>query len=482
MRVIFAASEIAPYAKTGGLADVAGSLPKALQRKGAEVLTVLPRYGTIPHHQRVLDRLEVPFAFETKSASVWSDDKHGFPVYFIDLPEYFVRPGIYGDSSGTEYRDNAERFGFFSRAVLELTRRIGFKPDIVHGNDWQTGLLPLYLHRNLGNDPYFAGTGSLFTIHNLAYQGLFDPSLLPRLGLGREVYDPVSGIEFHGAASSLKAGIIAATAVSTVSRRYALEIQTPEYGCRLDGLLRSRHHDLVGILNGVDYDDWDPRRDPFLARNYSPEDLSGKEACRQDLLRDFQLSGDAAWPIVGCISRLVDQKGFDLISEIAGRMMQLGLYFVVLGSGDRGLESFFQALRDAHPDRVGVYIGFNHELAHKIEAGADLFLMPSKYEPCGLNQMYSLRYGTVPIVRATGGLDDTVQDFDRSTLQGNGFKFFDYEANRLLEKIYEALLVYADRPLWEILMRNGMTADFSWDRSALEYLDVYARLRSAVTI
>lgn len=482
MRIILAASEVTPYAKTGGLADVAGSLPKALIRKGAEVLTVVPRYGPVRADRLALSDFRVPFGFGEKYSTVFTDDRHGFPVYFIDQPEYFAREGIYSDKSGREYGDNAERFAFFSRAVLEFAQRVNFRPDVIHCNDWQTGLLPLYLRQSLRNDSFFAQTATFLSVHNLAYQGIFDPALLPRLGFGRDVFDPHTGLEFHGRASALKAGIVASTALGTVSRRYALEIQTPEYGCRLDGLLRTRRNDLVGILNGVDYEVWDPRIDKNLVHPYSPDDLSGKRDCRVDLLRRFGLSGDPDWPIIGCISRLTDQKGFDLIAEVAGRMMQLDLYFVLLGSGDPQLESFFQTFRDAHPNRVGVYFGFNNELAHKIEAGADLFLMPSRYEPCGLNQMYSLRYGTVPVVRATGGLDDTVEDFDRSTLAGNGFKFSEYRPDRLLEKIWEALVVYADRGLWGTLMRNGMREDFSWDRSARAYLAVFARIRDLVAI
>jgi starch synthase len=325
-------------------------------------------------------------------------------------------------------------------------------------------------------DPYFAGTATLFTIHNLAYQGLFDPGLLGRLGFGPEVYKTDGGIEFYGTASAMKAGIIAATAISTVSPRYAQEIQTPEFGAKLDGLLRWRSGDLIGILNGVDYDVWNPQTDPFIAQNYGPESLEGKTACKADLLTQFNLPVNRERPIVACISRLAAQKGFDLIEQVAERMMNLDIYFILLGSGEPALEEFFQRLHDAFPDRVAVYLGFNNELAHQIEAGADIFLMPSRYEPCGLNQIYSLKYGTVPLVRATGGLDDSVQQFDPATRTGNGFKFYEYEAGRLLEKLYEARQIYADREVWRTLMLNGMQADYSWDQSAQQYAEVYRRL------
>jgi starch synthase len=456
---------------------VAAALPKALARLGVDVNVVMPRYRSVTEGESVIDDLSVPIAWGEKVVSVRRDWNGAVPVYFIDAPEYFDREGVYGTSAG-EYADSAERYAFFSRAVIELAKRLGPPPDVIHCNDWQTGLLPLYLRTAYAGDPYFARTATLYTIHNLAYQGLFEPGLLGRLGFGPDVYRTEGGIEFYNTASAMKAGLVASTAISTVSPRYAQEIQSPENGVKLDGLLRWRRADLIGILNGVDYDIWNPQTDPLIARTYGPDTLEGKRACKADLLEQFSLPVDLDRPVVASISRLAAQKGFDLVQQVAERMINLDVTFILLGSGDPGLEGFFQRLHDAFPSRVGVYLGFNDKLAHQIEAGADMFLMPSRYEPCGLNQIYSLKYGTVPLVRATGGLDDTVQNFDRAARAGNGFKFHDYDAGRLLEKFSEARQVYADQELWRALVQNGMAADYSWDQSARQYLDVYRRISS----
>jgi starch synthase len=473
LNILVASSEVVPYAKTGGLADVAGSLPKALTRLGQQVRVVMPRYHLetiLSRGERLPGELEVPFDFGTRRVGVYVDRSGEAPVYLIDAPEYFARGKIYG-----EY-DDGERFAFFSRAVIELARALGERFDIIHLNDWMTGLLPAYLKTVYSGDPFFAETRTLFTIHNIAFHGLFSPELLAKVGLPGWLYRAEGGLEFYSAASSLKAGIVFSDAISTVSPRYSQEIQTPEFGERFDGLLRSRSRDLFGILNGIDYDEWNPETDPFIAAPYSVNDLSGKLACKQDLLRSFELPDDLDRPLVGCISRLSEQKGFDLILDVIRPLLERGAIFILLGSGADYYERLFQVVRNERPGQAGVYFGFSNELAHKIEAGADMFMMPSRFEPCGLNQMYSLRYGTVPIVRAAGGLDDTVQNFDRTTRSGNGFKFYEYESWRLLEKIYESLLVYADRDLWRTLMLNGMRADYSWSVSARRYVELYERL------
>ena len=473
MNILLAATEVVPYAKTGGLADVAGALPKALAKLGHQVRVVMPRYNVEKIESRsepLQGELLVPFDYDVRPTPVYVDRSGEVPVYFIDAPEYFSRSKLYG-----EY-DDAERFAFYSRALLELAKALGETIDIIHLNDWMTGLVPAYLKTVYANDPAFEQTKTLFTIHNIAFHGQFDPGLLARFGLPEWLFRTEYGLEFYGTASSLKSGLVFSDAISTVSPRYAQEIQTPEFGEKFDGFLRARRNDLYGILNGVDYDEWNPETDRYLAARFSPEDLSGKRECKRDLLRNFGLPEDLDRPLIGCISRLSDQKGFDLIFDIAGRMLERGVMFVLLGSGAESYERGFQTLRDARRDQVGVYLGFSNELAHKIEAGADMFLMPSRFEPCGLNQMYSLKYGTVPIVRAAGGLDDTIEHFDRATLRGNGFKFYDYDSSRLLEKIYEALLVYADRDLWRTLMLNGMHADFSWDASAQRYVELYEKL------
>lgn len=473
MNILLAASEAVPYAKTGGLADVAGALPKALTRLGHRVQVVMPRYKVDKIEaagERVPGELRVPFNFGERRVAVFADRSGEVPVYFIDAPEYFSRAKLYGE------HDDAERFAFFSRAVLELAKGLGERFDIIHLNDWMTGLVAAYLKSVYANDSEFEATKTLFTIHNIAFHGLFTRDQLPSFGLPDWIYRPEHGLEFYDLASALKAGIVCSDAVSTVSPRYAKEIQTPEFGERFDGLLRARRNDLFGILNGVDYDEWNPETDKYTAAHYSAEDLSGKLECKRDLLRAFGLGEDLDRPLIACISRLSDQKGFDLILRIAGRILDQGVAFVLLGSGGEAYERAFQALRDARRSQVGVYLGFSNELAHKIEAGADMFLMPSRFEPCGLNQMYSLKYGTVPVVRAAGGLDDTIENFDRVTLGGNGFKFYEYDSERLLEKIREALLVYEEPGLWRALMLNGMRADYSWNASAHRYVELYQRL------
>jgi starch synthase len=473
LNILLAASEVVPYAKTGGLADVAYALPKALARLGHSVRVVMPRYNIdklLASGVRLPGQIGVPFDFGIRTSDVYVDRLGEVDVYFIEAPEYFSRGKIYG-----EY-DDVERFAYFSRAVIELAKGLGERFDIFHLNDWMTGLVPVYLKTVYGDDPALAGTRTLFTIHNIAFQGQFLPSLLPKLGLPDWVYSTRGGLEFYGSASALKGGLVFSDAISAVSPRYSQEIQTPEFGERMDGLLRERRYDLYGILNGVDYDEWNPATDPLIAARYSPDDLSGKLECKRDLLRSFGLPENLDRPLVGCISRLSDQKGFDLIFNSVGRMLERGINFVLLGSGAELYERGFQALRNARPDQVGVYLDLSNELAHKIEAGADIFLMPSKFEPCGLNQMYSLKYGTVPIVRAVGGLDDTIENFDRATRRGNGFKFYESDSTRLLEKIYEAIMVYADRDLWRALMLNGMRADLSWNASARHYIEVYERL------
>ncbi|NDD64331.1 MAG: glycogen synthase GlgA [Acidobacteria bacterium] len=479
MRVLFVTSEVFPYSKTGGLGDVAGALPQALHRLGCDIAVVTPRYsgsGARPGDvisrsvgELVLTDLAVPFGGGHRIAAVWRDYRDGVPIYFIEHDDYFGRGYIYGSGDF-----DAERFAFFSRAALELARRIGAPPDLIHCHDWQTGFVPAYLATTLAGDQFFARTGSLFTIHNLAYQGIFSPALLGHFGLGHQAFE--RGMEFHRAANAMKAGLSFSTALSTVSPRYAQEIQTPEFGNQLDGLLRWRRNDLIGILNGVDYDEWNPATDQALAANFTADSPAGKRECKRDLLARYHLPADPDRPVIAIVSRLTAQKGLDLVAAAIWRILDTGARFILLGSGDSQYEGFFQHVRDSRPDQVGVYFGFNTALSHQIEAGADLFLMASAYEPCGLNQMYSLRYGTVPIVRGVGGLDDSVQDFDLATLSGNGFKFHGYSADRLLEKVYEALLVYYEPDVWRRLQLNGMREDFSWERSARRYLEAYHQI------
>ncbi|MBA3766224.1 MAG: glycogen synthase [Acidobacteria bacterium] len=469
MRVALLTSEAVPFAKTGGLADVAGALPRALREAGADVMLVMPLYEQVDRSlldELVFDNLEVDWRGSVRRVSVLYSFAAGAPTFLIDAPGYFARNAIYG------FRDDHERFAFFCRAAFTLFKRIGKPIDIIHGNDWPCGFAAIELRKRRAHDPFFARTRMLFSIHNLAYQGAFDPNDLWILGFGSEAEK--NTFLLNNTASALKAGLMASDALSTVSRRYALEIQTPEQGYGLDWLLRARSDRLVGITNGVDYNLWNPETDPHIAAHYSADDLTAKRVCKLDLLRRFKLPEEAERPIIAIISRLVAQKGYDLIREVIGQVLEEGAFFIALGAGAQEYEDFLQSLHDHAPERVGIYKGYGGEpLAHQIEAGADMFLMPSLYEPCGLNQMYSMRYGTAPVVRATGGLDDTVQDFERGSGAGNGFKFRDYTASALLEKIREALYCYNEPETWRRIQTNGMRADYSWSAVAQKYLNLY---------
>ena len=476
MKILFASSEAVPFAKTGGLADVSGSLPRVLAEMGHEVFLILPKYRSIDEKRFSLTKtgitLKVPIALRVETAEVYScESVPRFHSLFLRKDAYYDRDQLYGTPSG-DFEDNAERFTFFSRALLEAALALDINPDIIHCNDWQTGLAPVYLKTLYRNSSSLKPAASVFTVHNIGYQGLFWHYDLQLTNLGWELFTP-QALEFYGKINFLKAGIVFADAVTTVSRKYMEEIQTPEFGAGLDGVLRDRKEDLYGILNGVDYGEWSPAKDPFIKEQYGPADLKGKRACKSDLQREFGLELRQEIPLIGMVSRLDEQKGFDLIEAIMEKLMELGPQCVLLGTGKEKYHLLLESLQRKYPQQLGVKIGFNNVLAHKIEAGADMFLMPSRYEPCGLNQIYSLKYGTVPIVRATGGLDDTIADFNPLRAAGNGFKFRDYTASCLLEAIQRALQAYRDRPLWENLMVRGMLADFSWERSTSEYLKVY---------
>ncbi len=479
LRVVIVASEVVPFAKTGGLADVAGALPVALARLGHQVSVIMPRYPTIERAVRSLEKVyagfTVPMGSSTEEGVVWSARiAPRIPVYFIEHHAYFDRDALYTSIDG-DYPDNAQRFAFFAKAVLEACRALKLQPDIIHCHDWQTALIPAYLKVVLPHDPAFASIASLLTIHNIAYQGLFAPEVMEFLQLPPHTYSP-DGVEFYGRVNYLKAGIVYADLINTVSPRYSQEIQTTEFGCGLDGILRYRSQDVYGVLNGIDDREWNPASDRLIAARYTATDLSGKAVCKRDLLATFGLSPEwMSAPVVGMVSRLVDQKGFDLIESAIHRMLALDIGLVMLGSGEARYEDFFRQLRERYAGKVGVAIGFDNILAHKIEAGSDIFLMPSRFEPCGLSQMYSLRYGTVPVVRATGGLDDNIEAYDAVSGQGNGFKFEAYDAEALLATLQRALTLYRDRVAWERLMQRGMQADFSWAKSAQAYTDLYAK-------
>jgi starch synthase len=461
-------SEAAPFAKTGGLADVVGSLPAALRSLGEDVAVVIPRYASIDLKtaHRVWDTLPVHLGPVSFPVSIYQAPA-AYPVYLVDCPPLYDRKGFYGES-GMDYPDNHIRFAVFCRAAINVARVL-FRTDIFHCHDWQTGLLPAYLRTAFNTDPTFFGCRTLFTIHNLGYQGLFPKTALADIALDPAVYRP-DGMEFFGQISYIKSGIQFADALSTVSPSYAREIQTPEFGFGLDGCLRDRSSVLTGILNGADYADWNPQTDPFIPAHYSSEDLTGKATCKRLLLEEFALPGAALdRPLVGIVSRFTRQKGFDILAEVAARILAEDVYLVALGTGDPEFEEFFRVMQQEHPGRISVRIAFDNPLAHRIEAGADMFLMPSHYEPCGLNQVYSLRYGTVPVVRATGGLDDTIEE-------GTGFKFTEYSGEALFEAVRVAVRAFANREEWQLTMRRGMSKDFSWKAPAAEYAALYRRM------
>lgn len=458
-----------PFAKTGGLADVSGALPKALVENGVDAKLILPLYDQIDRkllNDSVIEGIRVEWRGQVHTIRAVQSDAAGASTYLIEAPEFFSRSSIYG------FGDDHVRFAFFSRAALALLKHLNWQADIIHGNDWPCGFAIAELRARKRYDPFFQPSRSLLSLHNVGYQGLFDPRDLWWLGFG----DGPDSNDFmlNNTASALKAGIIAADALSTVSPRYSREIQTPEQGHGLEWLLYARRDRLVGITNGVDYTVWDPQTDEHIAAKYSIDDLEGKRACKLDLLRRFGLPEDPKRPIIAIISRLVGQKGYDLIRHIAGAIVQSGAFFIALGAGAKEYEDFLQHWHDSAPRQIGIYKGYAGEaLAHQIEAGADMFLMPSLYEPCGLNQMYSMRYGTIPIVRATGGLDDTVQQFDPGSGAGTGFKFGPYDSGALLDKIREALYFYGRPTVWATIQRNGMLVDNSWTAAAKKYVQLY---------
>jgi starch synthase len=474
MRILMVASEAVPFAKTGGLADVVGALPRALVQLGHDVDVIMPRYRSI-EPGRIVRRLVVTAGAEATEAAYHQVVADGVRTIFVDHPGYFDRDYLYG-VAGRDYADNPERFAFLCRAALAWAMSEG-PYDVVHSHDWQAGLVPVLISQMFRSGMFATRLPAVFTIHNLAYQGVFDASWLPRLGLPWDLMR-IDALEYWGRISLLKGGIVFSRAITTVSPRYAEEIQQPEFGFGFDGILRERADDLVGILNGIDYDQWDPARDAYLPAPYSALSLDGKLAAKRTLHETLQLPATddvLRRPTVGLVSRLVDQKGFDLLAALADELPRLGATFTLLGAGERRYEDLWLALAARYPDRIGVRIGYDDRLAHLIEGGSDLFLMPSRFEPCGLNQMYSLRYGTVPLVRSTGGLFDTVRNFNPETGTGTGFTFDEYSPQALLGTLRWALGVFQDGEAWKRIQLAGMQQDNSWDASARRYVEVYER-------
>ncbi|MBI4012870.1 MAG: glycogen synthase GlgA [Candidatus Rokubacteria bacterium] len=479
LRILCVASEVEPFAKTGGLADVTGALPRALEALGHDVRVILPRYrgveraaGTL---RPVLPRVEVPIGGKIVEGAVLEGRTgKAIPVYFLAQDAYYDRPALYTTPEG-DYSDNCERFVFFCRAVLTALPQLDWMPQVIHAHDWQTGLVPVYLETLYRDVPAYRDVATVFTIHNLAYQGLFWHYDLPMTGLGWDLFTP-AGIEFYGKMNLLKGGLVFADVLTTVSPTYANEIQTPEFGEGLEGVLRERSADLVGILNGIDYELWNPATDPDIPKRYGPDDLDGKAACRAALREEMGLvEPSRPAPLVGVVGRLADQKGLDLVAAAVPSIVAAGGQFVLLGTGDERYEREFAELARAHPAAVAVKIGFNAGLAHRIYAGSDLFLMPSRYEPCGLGQLISLRYGTIPIVRRTGGLADTIREWDGAAGSGTGFLFDAHTPEACRAAVRRALEAYGQPAAWSRLVRNGMAEDFSWEASAEKYVGCYRK-------
>ena len=491
MRILMAAAEVAPFARVGGLSDVVGALSKAASELGHEVSVFLPKYRTVDAESYGFSRLDAPGALAVsmgerdETVEIWRGLMPGcddVTVYLVGHDGYFDREGIYVDPETRQgYPDEVERYALFSRAILEAAVTLELSPDVLHLNDHHTAMAAVYLRKLYGDTPGIGSAGVIFSIHNLGYLGQFGSGLLPSLGFPESLCVPGSPFEYNGAVSTLKLGIEFADYVNTVSERYAEEISSlPEFGLGLEGVLAEKRDNgrLLGILNGVDYSVWDPSVDTLIPARYSALDMDGKEVCKGELLERSGLPRDGDVPVIGMVSRLADQKGFDLLRGKADAILNTGAALVILGTGQEEYHEFLSGLADRHPERVAAHLTFNNELAHLIEAGSDMFLMPSRYEPCGLNQMYSLRYGTVPIVRATGGLADTVLDFDPSTGTGTGFVFEEYEAAAMLEAVERAVAAYGDGEVWKGLVRRGMSLDYSWEASAGKYVELYGRARA----
>lgn len=480
LRILIASAEMAPFAKEGGLGDAVGALAKVLSTRGHDVRVVMPLYGRIDRNawkfRPTIDALQVPMGGLGRLEcavleGILPDTK--VPVYFIDYAPFYGRRGIYNED-GEGYRDNGPRFVFLSRAGLELCRAIGFSPQIIHIHDWHTAAVPIFLHTVFRDDPVLGDAATVLTVHNLCYTGEFDRNLMNVLGVGWERFNPRE-LEFYGRVSLLKGGLCHATAINTVSPTYAREILTPEFGCGLEWVLRERESDLSGILNGVDYDQWNPETDSRIAANYSERDLTGKAACKKDLQRVTGLPEQPDAPVIGMVSRLVRQKGVDVLAGVMERILSLDLQIVLLGSGEARSQDFFKDLAGAAPSRFACRIGFDETLAHKVIAGADFFLLPSRFEPCGLTQMYAMRYGTLPVVRATGGLNDTVENFDEDKETGTGFKFHDLTGEAIYATLAWALQIYREKPgTMNTLITRVMRQRFTWETASRRYEELYS--------
>ncbi|MBX2991841.1 MAG: glycogen synthase GlgA [Bacteroidetes bacterium] len=485
IQVLFISSEVEPFAKTGGLADVSGALPHTIYNLGLEVRIMLPRYGSIKnspsklHDMIRLQGIDIPVGDKVLQANVKSSFILGtftkVQVYLLDNPDLFGRPGLYvHPDSKKAFPDNDIRFIFFCRGVLEMLKKMGWQPDIIHCNDWHTALIPAYLKTLYKDDKFYKNTKSVLTIHNLAYQGDFPKTSFAKTLLPPELEEDVL---HNGRTNFLKAGLLHADVITAVSTKYAEEIRTTEeYGCGLQSVLQKRKRHLVGITNGMDVEKWNPETDELIPQQYSIKKIELKVENKKALLARMKMPFKESTPVIGIISRLADQKGFDLIGEIIDKLAKLNAQVVLLGVGEKKYHTLFERAAKKYPEKFGICLRFDQELAHWIEAGSDMFLMPSRYEPCGLNQLYSMKYGTIPIVRATGGLDETVEQVDPAKGTGTGFKFTEYDSKALLSVIQLAVQQFANQTLWRKIQKNAMTKDFSWEASAKKYINLYKKL------
>ena len=482
LNILYCTSEVLPYSKTGGLADVSNSLPQELNALGHAVRVITPKYGALDERRlriyeiKRLTNIEVPIGDRITICNIKSSfivsPKGKVQVFLLENEEFFGNDSPYMDpKTGKDFANNDERFIFFNRAVVQVLGLLGWQPDVIHCNDWQTGLIPAYIKTIYSKDPLLQSVKTIFTIHNIAFQGLFPHESFLKSGLPESIYNE-DGVEYYDKFSFLKTGLMYSDAITTVSENYAKEIATThEYGMGFEGILKKRKKDIYGLLNGVDYTVWNPERDSLIPFRYSSKELPLKRENKKALCKHFDLEYNAETPIMGIISRLTDQKGFDLIQKIMPGLMKEDAYFILLGSGDKTYQKFFEGIKKKFPKKVGLHFGFSEELAHLIEAGSDIYLMPSKYEPCGLNQMYSLRYGTIPVVRSTGGLADTITEYKNG--KGNGFVFDKYEGTDLMKAIKRALKLYKNREEWIKLIRLAMSCDYSWLVSAKKYIELY---------
>ncbi|MFH1867437.1 MAG: glycogen synthase GlgA [Candidatus Omnitrophota bacterium] len=459
MKILFCSSEVVPFAKTGGLADVAGALPMALENQGHEVRITIPKYKMVKEQKDI--------------ATIGKNIK----VHFIKNNRLYMRDGIYGDQKG-DYPDNLERFAYYCRETLELMKREGFKPDIIHGNDWQTGLMPVYLKTIYKDDPFFKETKTVLTIHNLAYTGSFEKKQWQKTGLDESLFS-VDGLEYYGKFSLLKGGLIFSDILTTVSPTYAKEIQTEEFGCGMEGILRRRSEDLYGVLNGIDYSLWDPAVDKLIYKNYSAKSIEGKLINKQKLISEMGMKLQKKdSPLIGTVGRLAGQKGYNILADIIDELCSLDIGFVLLGTGEEKIHKTFEQIAKKYKKKVSINLRFDASLAQKIYAASDMFLMPSRYEPCGLGQLICFKYATVPVVRKTGGLADTVFEFNKKTQEGNGFVFDKFDSMELLKTVKRALVLYTDKPKWNKLIKKIAGYDYSWNKSAVEYSRLYKKLQT----